>query len=110
MSRGALSMIRFSGARVATSAENADRLDLTIRADRILAIGNAARRDAADIDFSGYLLLPGLINAHDHLEFSLFPTLGRRIYANASEWASDIYHPETSPVKEHLAVPKSVRL
>ena len=28
----------------------------------------------------------------------------------SSAWAEDIYHPDRSPVKEHLAVPKAVRL
>jgi cytosine/adenosine deaminase-related metal-dependent hydrolase len=62
------------------------------------------------LDLGGHLLLPGLINAHDHLEFNLFPQLGRGPYRNASEWAHDIYHPERSPVREHLQVPKPVRL
>lgn len=64
----------------------------------------------ATLDLSRHMLLPGLINAHDHLEFNLFPQLGRGPYANATEWARDIYHPEASPIREHLRVPKPVRL
>jgi cytosine/adenosine deaminase-related metal-dependent hydrolase len=62
------------------------------------------------LDLRGHLLLPGLINAHDHLEFNLFPRLGRRIYANAGEWAADIHRTDQSPVREHLRVPKETRL
>jgi cytosine/adenosine deaminase-related metal-dependent hydrolase len=62
------------------------------------------------VDLSGYLLLPGLVNAHDHLEFALFPRLGRGGYRNFIEWADDIHRPGSSPVREHRAVPKNTRL
>ena len=32
------------------------------------------------IDLQDYLILPGLINSHDHLEFNLFPRLGHGPY------------------------------
>jgi hypothetical protein len=66
--------------------------------------------EGIEIDLAGLQVLPGLINAHDHLEFALFPRLGRRYYGNATEWARDIYRPEESPVREHLQVPKPSRL
>jgi len=56
------------------------------------------------------LVLPGLVNAHDHLEFAIFPKLGNRVYANARDWALDIYHPDQSPLRELLEVPKATRL
>ena len=65
------------GARVALGAEEAEKLDLEICSGRIRAISRSieARRNARCLDLSGCLVLPGLINAHDHLEFDLFPRL-----------------------------------
>lgn len=101
-------------ARVALGPTTARRLDIEIRKDRIVALHKSAlhhsidRRDA--IDLSGQLILPGLINAHDHLAFNLFPLLGRPPYPNATAWAHDVYKPDESPVREHRSVPRSVRL
>ena len=33
----------------------------------------------ADLDSEGFPTFLGLINAHDHQEFNLFPQLGRRL-------------------------------
>ncbi|HVV45984.1 MAG TPA: amidohydrolase family protein [Bryobacteraceae bacterium] len=98
--------MRLTGARIATGPRTTVRQDVTIH-DGLIHFDQAADQD---FDLRGYLLLPGLINAHDHLEFNLFPRLGDRLYNNAREWASDIFRPSQSPVREHLAVPKSVRL
>jgi hypothetical protein len=66
--------------------------------------------DGHDLDLSGLEILPGLINAHDHLDFALYPKLGSGPYANATEWAHDIYRPHEDPVRSHLRVPKDPRL
>lgn len=63
-----------------------------------------------NLDLAGYRILPGLINAHDHLEFNLFPRLGKGPYPNATQWAEDIYKPAEPPVSDHLRVPKHLRL
>ncbi len=80
--------------------------DICIQRGRIADLS----KSPPEIDVSDHIILPGLINAHDHLEFSLFPRLGRRRYPNAVAWAQDIYKPDKSPVKDHLRVPKPVRL
>jgi cytosine/adenosine deaminase-related metal-dependent hydrolase len=102
-------VVTLSGARVALSPTRAERIDLSFQAGRILRFDSRID-DRREFDLTGYLLLPGLINAHDHLEFNLFPRLGRGPYANASRWAEDIHHPDRPPVKEHRLVPKNVRL
>lgn len=101
--------MRLTGARVALSATCAERIDLQIWRGRIQTLGSSSGH-GPELNLDGHLILPGLINAHDHLEFNLFPRLGRGPYPNAAAWAQDIYHPDRSPVKEHLAVPKAVRL
>lgn len=63
-----------------------------------------------NFDLDGYLLFPGLVNAHDHLEFALFPRLGSGPYKNATEWATDIQSSEAEIIALHKRVPKSVRL
>jgi cytosine/adenosine deaminase-related metal-dependent hydrolase len=95
-----------SGARVALGPNKAARIDITIGGGRIKSL----RRAPGGIDLSGCMILPGLINAHDHLSFNLFPLLGRPPYRNATEWARNIYRPDESPVREHRSVPRAVRL
>ncbi len=94
--------------RIALSPTRSARRHVEIHGERIYLRKRLPSGDP--VDLSGYLLLPGLINAHDHLEFNLFPRLGRRIYSNASEWAADIHRPDESPVRENLTVDKRTRL
>jgi cytosine/adenosine deaminase-related metal-dependent hydrolase len=97
-----------TGARVAMNAGTAVGQDLWIH-QGIISFKPIREAENAHLDLSGFLVLPGLINAHDHLEMNLLPRLGRGPYPNAYRWAEDIYHPEKPPVKQHLAIPKAVR-
>jgi cytosine/adenosine deaminase-related metal-dependent hydrolase len=100
------------GARVATSAGESAELDIEIGRGKILEIRKPEKlpKGALALNLDGHLITPGLINAHDHLEFNLYPRLGRGPYPNAGAWARDIYRPQESPVKEQLQIPKSTRL
>ena len=100
------------GARVALSAQETANLDVEIAGARIRAMRKPAKlpKGATSLDLGGHLILPGLINAHDHLEFNLYPRLGSGPYRNAGAWARDVYRPDESPVAEQLRIPKSARL
>jgi cytosine/adenosine deaminase-related metal-dependent hydrolase len=102
-----------SGARIALDAKTTEKLNLTVHEARIASFASNLRPPDSGspvLDLTGFLVLPGLINSHDHLEFNLFPGLGHGLYRNAKSWAEDIYQPSVSPVKEHLALSKRARI
>ena len=97
------------GARIAMSSSTTSKLNLWLNNGRV-SFSPVASAQNLSLDLHKYLVFPGLINAHDHLELNLFPKLGCGPYANASAWAKDIYRPHEPPVKQHLKVPKRLRL
>jgi cytosine/adenosine deaminase-related metal-dependent hydrolase/ubiquinone/menaquinone biosynthesis C-methylase UbiE len=110
-------LLHVTGARVALGANESAQASMGIEDGRVAFLGRGresiahrASIDRQSVDLTGFLLLPGLVNAHDHLDFALFPRLGRGGYRNFVEWADDIYQPENSPVREHRGVPKNTRL
>ena len=98
------------GVRVAMGANLSWQRDLIIRYGRISFSSKTRSTRVSTLDLSGFMVLPGLVNAHDHLEFNLFPRLGRGPYPNAAAWAKDIYRPQEEPIAKHLQVPKPLRL
>jgi cytosine/adenosine deaminase-related metal-dependent hydrolase len=106
--------MKITGARIALSAAHAEQKTFWVRQGRITfdcgASGLGLEESHDALDLSGFLILPGLINAHDHLEFNLFPRLGASRYPNAKAWAADIYKPMESPIREQLSLSKRARL
>ena len=109
-------MLNISGATYALGPDAASYASLTIERGYIHSIasdhpGNRKNIIASSgLDLTGYLLLPGLINAHDHLEFGLFPNLGAGPYQNSVEWAKEIHRTNAALIARHRKVPRAVRL
>jgi cytosine/adenosine deaminase-related metal-dependent hydrolase len=79
------------------------------RVARVAAPGALAGEHV--VELSGRLLVPGLVNAHDHLDFSSFPPLGRPPYRSLYEWAADVDAGAGDPrARAALAVPLVERL
>ena len=102
-------------ARIALDACTAIVSDIEISGSRIEAIRSGALEDseakrAETSDLRGYLLLPGLINAHDHLEFGLYPNLGHPPYGNFVEWAADIHERDKDLIAANKSIPRDVQL
>jgi len=110
------SISEICGGRIALSAQDTVHAEIQIREERIVELSTesdpapSTKWPGTSLDLQGFLVLPGLVNAHDHLEFALYPRLGKGGYANFLEWAQDIYHPGEPPVAKHRQVPRDVRL
>jgi hypothetical protein len=87
--------------------------DILIVGDRVRAVAAAGAGLPADVevDLAGRVVLPGLVNAHDHLDFSIVPALGRPPYPNVYAWAADVNGGAGDPrVQQAMAVPEVDRL
>lgn len=112
-----LEMIHFRGGSLAIGPEEVQtESSIEIGLPIVSAPGRrtgsplTAHSTKVDLDLSGYLLLPGLINAHDHLEFALYPRLATRLYQNATEWAEDIHKQFPEVIALHRSIPRPTRL
>ncbi|WP_263418236.1 methyltransferase domain-containing protein [Terriglobus albidus] len=102
--------LAISGARCALSAYDALPRTLTVERGRVRSILCSSPEPQPQISLDGYLLLPGLINAHDHLEFGLFPRLGDGTYADAQEWAATIQVRYAEAIALHRSVQREARI
>lgn len=99
------------GAYCALGARERRCASLEIADGYVRCIGKTLEeRPAETIDLTGYLLMPGLINAHDHLQFGLHPRLGEPPYKNYVEWGQDIHSRFSDIATLYRSVPKDVRL
>jgi cytosine/adenosine deaminase-related metal-dependent hydrolase len=76
-----------------------------------IVVAEAAAGEGREVDLGGRIVLPGMVNAHDHLDFSTFPPLGRPPYPSVYAWTADVEAGRADPaVVAALAVPLPDRL
>jgi cytosine/adenosine deaminase-related metal-dependent hydrolase len=104
------------GARYATGPGTTSRASIQITNDRVTRIAEPSPAlpesapESADINLDGFLILPGFVNAHDHLQFALFPRMGNPPYRNYIDWGEDIHRNFPEVIAKHHAVSKADRL
>lgn len=84
-----------------------------IEGSRIAAVGEPPQARDQVLDLAGARLLPGLINAHDHLPLNHLPRPERgRRYRHVREWIAEVDQQRRTdgPLKAAVAVPRSERL
>lgn len=112
-SSGAMSpRLDLRGARYANGSQEIISAAIRIAAGRVEDISagcSCASASSHAIDLDGYLLMPGLINAHDHLAYALFPKLGNPPYRNYIEWGEDIHRQFPEVIAKHKTIPQEVR-
>ncbi len=104
------------GARYVKGPRESEHGSILIVDGRIRCIGSCGadlpprESGRTEIDLSGFLVMPGLVNAHDHLEFALFPRLGDPPYCNYIDWGEDIHKKFPDLIAKHRAIPKDLRV
>jgi cytosine/adenosine deaminase-related metal-dependent hydrolase len=98
---------------VNAAISGANASSLRIAGSRIAAVGTAACSGDCVVDLRGDRLLPGLINAHDHLHLNtVAPIESTQRWRHVREWVSQVnLRRQTDPAFEsQLAVPRDERL
>jgi cytosine/adenosine deaminase-related metal-dependent hydrolase len=88
--------------------------DIVVSGRAIARVGDPSPGDPSGegpvLDFGDAIAFPGLINSHDHLEFNVYPPLGRGGYADYLEWGNDIHRRNRDLISTSQRMPKGDRL
>ncbi|WP_263354536.1 amidohydrolase family protein [Acidicapsa acidisoli] len=104
------------GARCAVRLEEPTQASIEVTGSRIagihsnLSLSLSAAWKSTEIDLDGFLIFPGLVNAHDHLDFALFPRLANPPYQNYIDWGIDIHNTYPDVIATQRSVPKELRV
>ena len=79
------------------------------RITRVAATLPAESGNGPQLTFVDAMVLPGLINSHDHLDFNLFPQLGNRTYSNYTEWGPYIQQAFADEIASVMRIPFLLR-
>jgi cytosine/adenosine deaminase-related metal-dependent hydrolase len=83
---------------------------ITVEGTQIRSLGAEGPDGGVTVELDNAIAFPGLVNAHDHLEFDLFPRLANRTYADYIEWGLDIQQRNRAEIDRALAIPEALRL
>jgi len=83
-------------------------VSILVQNQKILDAGKTGNA-GFNIDFTGALAFPGLINSHDHLEFNCFAPLGDKIYNNYTEWGKHIHARYKNDIDQVTSIPVALR-
>ncbi|SEP07680.1 amidohydrolase family protein [Mucilaginibacter sp. OK283] len=93
-------------------ADGGRAVDIKIEGEKIdqVSLSMINADDQLSLYFENSIILPGLINSHDHLDFDLFPQLGNHIYNNYIEWGAHIHQEFKAEIAAVLNIPRHQRI
>ena len=77
---------------------------------KVLNASQVPKEAGLTIDAKGALLLPGLVNSHDHLDFNCYPQWGSRKYQNYREWGNEIHREHKAGIEKIKSIPLALRV
>lgn len=84
-----------TGVTIITPEEEIENAKLTVKNSKFETIGDDESDAAISISVKNGVLMPGLINSHDHLLGTYYPKVGNGPYENWLPWDNDL---KSSPV------------
>jgi len=88
---------------------NGEHLPRSLTIDATGRLLADAMGQVTEFDVEDVVVLPGLINSHDHLEFNLYPQLGRPPYADVDGWSRDVHRNYSAIISTIEAIPLGLR-